>query len=89
MTNTARQKYWQSLLDEAEQTAHGIADDIRRIKETLAKEPDLITGKQADYMSAALQDVVNVLIAASTYHVYRVQDMIWTASGEKEESKND
>ena len=89
MTNTDRQKYWQSLLDEAEQTAHGIADDIRRIKETLAKEPDLLSGKPADYMSAALQDVVNVLIAASTYHVYRVQDMIWTAAGEKEGSKND
>ena len=89
MTNTARQKYWQSLLDEAEQTAHSIADDIRRIKETLAKEPDLITGKPADYMSSALQDIVNVLIAASTYYVYRVQDIIWTASGEKEDSKND
>lgn len=89
MTNPDRQKYWQSLLDEAEQTVHGIADDIRRIKETLSKEPELLTGKPADYMSSALQDVVNVLVAVSTYHVYRVQDMIWTASGEKEESKND
>lgn len=89
MTNTDRQKYWQSLLDEAEQTAHSIADDIRRIKETLSKEPDLLSGKPADYMSSALQDVVNVLIAASTYHVYRVQDMIWTASGEEEKHETD
>lgn len=87
MTNPDRQKYWQSLLDEAEQTAHSIADDIRRIKETLSKEPDLLSGKSAGYMSSALQDIVNVLVAVSTYHVYRVQDMIWTAAGE--ESKND
>ncbi len=83
MSAKTPQVRWVELSKQAYTMAVNIGLETGRIHETLSKYPELISEGDEQYMTTALEMLLEGLQALESYQVYAVQDQLWTAAGEE------
>lgn len=88
MSNKTPQARWVELSEQAYAMAATVGLEIGRIHETLSKYPELISEGDEQYMTTALEMLLEGLQALESYQIYAVQDQLWTAAGEEEKNEH-